>query len=109
MKEADLPSARDPHKPQLPFKRGDEVEPDRPYWRPVSARRHETVETIRRTGSTVIPARCLHCRRERFFEIDRWPVTVKLDTIEQRLVCMKCKCRKIELIVPGQPSIEDGH
>ena len=109
MAEADLPPGRDPFRPQLPFARGNEVDPDRPYWRPTSARRRETVETIRRTGSTMIPARCLDCKREQLLGVDRFPPTVKLDALEQRLVCIKCKCRKVELIVPGQPSIVDGH
>jgi hypothetical protein len=89
MAEADLPPARDPYSPKLPFARGNEVDPERPYWRPTSARRRETIETIRRTGSTVIPARCLHCKRERFLGTDRWSRTVKLDAIEQRLVCIR--------------------
>lgn len=67
------------------------------------------METIRRTGSTMVYARCLHCKRENFIGIDRWPPTMKLDAIEQRLVCVKCKCRKVELRAPGQPSIEDRH
>jgi len=109
MEDADLPPGRDPHRPQLPYARGNEVDPDRPYWRPTSAQRRETVETIKRTGSTIIRARCLHCKREQFLGIDRFPPTLKLDAIEQRLVCTKCKCRKVELLVPGKPSIEDGH
>lgn len=57
----------------------------------------------------MILARCLHCKREQLLGVDRWPSTMKLDAIEQRLVCMKCKCRKVELMLPGQPSIEDGY
>lgn len=109
MAEADLPPGRDPYRPQLPFARGNEVNLDRPYWRPTSARRPETVEAVRRTGSTLIEARCLHCKRQRHVSFERWPNAIKLDAIEQRMVCMSCGCRKVELIVPGQPSIEDGH
>ncbi len=109
MKESDLPAGRDPHRPHLPFKRGNEVYPDGPYWRATSVRRSATIETIRLTGSTVIAARRLHCKRQQFLDYSRWPNATKIDAIEQRLVCMSCKCRKVELIVPGQPSIEDGH
>lgn len=106
---ADLPPGRDPYRPQLPFARGNEVDPERPYWRPRSARRPDTIETIRRTGSTMISARCLRCRREGLIGVDRWSRSMKLDAIEQRMVCATCGCRKVELIVPGQVSIEDGH